>query len=84
MEWQVYFLQKIDSGHYYAYIRDFKLAKWFKFNDIHVSEEKREKVMQDAIGTKPGVNAYLLIYVREDRFNKELQNPLRTYRISSE
>ena len=60
------------------------MKKWYKFNDIHVSEESREKVMQDAIGVKPGVNAYLLIYVREDRFNKELQNLMRTYRISSE
>lgn len=33
-----------NSGHYYTYIKDFSLNKWFKFNDIHVTEISKEKV----------------------------------------
>lgn len=33
-----------NSGHYYTYIKDFSLNKWFKFNDIHVTEITKEKV----------------------------------------
>ena len=34
----------LDSGHYYTYIKDFRLDTWFKFNDIHVCVETKEKV----------------------------------------
>ncbi|CAD8115843.1 unnamed protein product [Paramecium sonneborni] len=73
-----------NSGHYYSYIRDFHLEKWFKFNDAHVGIETKEKVFQDAFGMKTGVNAYLLIYARIDILKQELEYPMRTYRISSE
>jgi len=55
-----------------------------KFNDIHVEDVPKEKVFQDAYGGKGVVNAYLLIYVKEETFKKELNlmHPLRTYRIS--
>ncbi|CAD8082254.1 unnamed protein product [Paramecium primaurelia] len=73
-----------NSGHYYTYIKDFRLDTWFKFNDIHVCVETKEKVFQDAFGMKTGVNAYLLIYTRIDIVKQELESPMRKYRISSE
>lgn len=49
-----------------------------------MDEVPKEKVFQDAYGGRGVVNAYLLIYVREETFRKELNlmHPLRTYRIS--
>ncbi|CAK58035.1 unnamed protein product (macronuclear) [Paramecium tetraurelia] len=73
-----------NSGHYYTYIKDFRLNKWFKFNDIHVTEETREKVFQDAIGVKPGINAYLLVYVKSEFVQDELKYPKRLYQTSTE
>lgn len=77
-------ISKIDSGHYYAYIYDAPIKKWFKFNDIHVTEEQKERVLTEAYGGKGTANAYLLIYVKDDIFKKEtnLMQPLRTYRTS--
>ncbi|CAD8199682.1 unnamed protein product [Paramecium octaurelia] len=73
-----------NSGHYYTYIKDFRLNKWFKFNDIRVTEETREKVFQDAIGVKPGINAYLLIYVKDEFVQEEVKFPKRLYSTSTE
>ncbi|CAD8205429.1 unnamed protein product [Paramecium octaurelia] len=73
-----------NSGHYYTYIKDFRRETWFKFNDIHVGVETKEKVFQDAFGMKTGVNAYLLIYARIDIVKQELESQIRSYRISSE
>ena len=39
-----------DSGHYYAYIFNPIKNKWYKFNDIHVSEVNEDKVFKDAYG----------------------------------
>ncbi|CAD8113472.1 unnamed protein product [Paramecium sonneborni] len=73
-----------NSGHYYTYIKDFRLNKWFKFNDIHVTEETKQKVFQDAFGVKPGINAYLLIYVKNEVVQEELKQPRRMYKTSQE
>ncbi|CAD8082901.1 unnamed protein product [Paramecium primaurelia] len=73
-----------NSGHYYTYIKDFRLNKWFKFNDIHVTEETRDKVFQDAFGVKPGINAYLLVYVKNQIVQEELKYPQRLYQTSTE
>lgn len=40
-----------DTGHYYAFIYQPKKNIWYKFNDIHVTEVKEEKVFKDAYGT---------------------------------
>ena len=37
-----------NSGHYYAFI--FNNNKWYKFNDIYVSEVSEEKVLRDSYG----------------------------------
>ncbi|CAD8097227.1 unnamed protein product [Paramecium primaurelia] len=86
-----YYLQSIlihegmaNSGHYYTYIKDFRLNKWFKFNDIRVTEETREKVFQDAIGVKPGINAYLLVYLKDELVQEEIKYPKRLYKTSTE
>ncbi len=34
-----------DSGHYYAYIYDNCLGKWFKFNDIYTNVIDENTVM---------------------------------------
>ncbi|CAD8166466.1 unnamed protein product [Paramecium pentaurelia] len=73
-----------NSGHFYTYIKDFGLDKWFKFNDMNVNVETKEKVFQDAFGMQNGINAYLLIFNRIDIVKQELQSQMRTYRISSE
>ncbi len=39
-----------DTGHYYAFIYNHQLNKWYKFNDINVSEVLEEKVFRDAFG----------------------------------
>ncbi|CAD8202909.1 unnamed protein product [Paramecium octaurelia] len=72
-----------DCGHYYTYIKDFGLNKWFKFNDIEVQEVTKEKVFYDAFGKNKGENAYLLIYIKVDIMEKDLQSQMRTYRTSS-
>lgn len=42
---------KAESGHYYSYLFNFELNKWFKFNDIHVVEETNEgRILQEAYG----------------------------------
>ncbi|KAM3142595.1 hypothetical protein pb186bvf_005254 [Paramecium bursaria] len=71
-----------NSGHYYAYIYDKSLQKWFRFNDIHVSEEKWEKIQFDSIGGNGVQNAYLLVYVRDDIHSQETKKVFRSYRIS--
>ncbi|CAD8083486.1 unnamed protein product [Paramecium primaurelia] len=73
-----------NSGHFYTYIKDFGFDKWFKFNDMNVNVETKQKVFQDAFGMQNGINAYLLIYNRLDIVKQELQSQMRTYRISSE
>jgi ubiquitin carboxyl-terminal hydrolase 25/28 len=55
-----------DTGHYYAYIYNPYTSKWYKFNDIHVTEVLEDKVMKDAYGDgKSKTNAYCLIYHKE-------------------
>lgn len=42
---------KAESGHYYSYLFNFEKNSWFKFNDIHVTEEPNEsKIFQEAYG----------------------------------
>ncbi|CAK57501.1 unnamed protein product (macronuclear) [Paramecium tetraurelia] len=73
-----------DCGHYYTYIKDFGLNKWFKFNDIVVQEVTKEKVFQDAFGKNKGENAYILIYTKANNMEQEMQSQMRNYRISSQ
>jgi hypothetical protein len=55
------------TGHYWAYLRDFKNNKWRKFNDVFVSDVDEKTVFEDAIGgSSSGVSAYFLIYVSKE------------------
>jgi ubiquitin C-terminal hydrolase len=55
------------SGHYWAYIKDLRLNKWIKFNDILVSFVDENVVFNDAIGsTESSVSAYFLIYMSRE------------------
>ncbi|CDW73905.1 ubiquitin carboxyl-terminal hydrolase family protein [Stylonychia lemnae] len=77
-----------DGGHYYAFIKDRKTEKWYRFNDYKVSEETEEKVMQESFGNEnEKTSAYGLIYVdrqlarnmdRTDMhdYNKQLQTQI--------
>jgi ubiquitin carboxyl-terminal hydrolase 25/28 len=50
------------TGHYWAYLRDFKNNKWRKFNDVFVSDVDEKTVFEDAIGgSSSGVSAYFLV-----------------------
>jgi ubiquitin carboxyl-terminal hydrolase 25/28 len=52
-----------NSGHYYAFIYNNRTGKWYKFNDIYVSEVSEEKVLKDAYGDgRSRTNANCLIY----------------------
>lgn len=45
MDKPVYFyILLLDSGHFYTYIKDFGFDKWFKFNDMNVNVETKQKV----------------------------------------
>lgn len=55
-----------ETGHYYAYIYDRKLKKWYKFNDHNVSEEIEEVVFYDAYGDiMSHKTAYCILYINE-------------------
>lgn len=60
------------SGHYWAYIRDFKQEnKWIKFNDMRVSEVDEEILMKEAVGGEiSNTSAYFLIYIDKTKFEK--------------
>ncbi|KAM3127725.1 hypothetical protein pb186bvf_020157 [Paramecium bursaria] len=78
-----YYLQSIlihegaaESGHYYTYIYNPLLKKWFKFNDIHVTEVQEDKVLKDAYGDgKQKMNAYCLIYQKANLFENTQNYP---------
>ncbi len=55
------------TGHYWAYLRDFKANKWRKFNDVFVSDVDEKTVFEDAIGgSNSGVSAYFLVSAMKD------------------
>ena len=54
-----------ESGHYYSFIFDRKIDKWWRFSDVNVSPEVEATVMTESFG---GMNdshktAYCLIYI---------------------
>ncbi|KAL4443149.1 hypothetical protein ABPG74_002216 [Tetrahymena malaccensis] len=55
-----------DSGHYYSFIKDVSTKKWWRYNDIQVSEETEENVFKEALGGWGKASAYSLIYVKEE------------------
>ena len=56
----------INGGHYYAYAKNWKLNKWFEYNDTYVSEIEESKLI-----TK---NAYVLFYCRKiERTQSQLE-----------
>lgn len=55
-----------DSGHYYSFIQDISTKKWWRYNDIQVSEETEENVFKEALGGWGKASAYSLLYVKEE------------------
>ena len=52
------------TGHYWAYLRDFKDNKWRKFNDVFVSDVDEKTVFEDAVGgPNSSVSAYFLVRI---------------------
>eukprot|EP01080_Neovahlkampfia_damariscottae_P005080 gene5080-8680_t len=69
-----------ESGHYYAYIKDFEENKWYNFNDSTVEEIDEEKVKEMFGGNEDKIekygktrvtstNAYMLMYRKIDSKN---------------
>ena len=82
-----------DFGHYYDLIKG-PDNKWYKFNDISVSEFKEENIPKEAFGEKElgeedsskenenkKNNAYILIYKKKD-FEKEIINKKNIYDLA--
>jgi uncharacterized UBP type Zn finger protein len=49
-------------GHYWIYIRDHVGNKWWKYNDINVSEVNEAEIFKDTTGST--ANPYFLVYVK--------------------
>ena len=57
----------VNSGHYFAHVKDFATGNWFKMSDGKVSLSSVEDAMKDGEGReKQQQNASLLVYVSED------------------
>ena len=63
------------SGHYWAYIKDFKNNKWIKYNDVRVNEADEETVMKEAAGGYANTSAYFLIYMDSNAVTEYVQDP---------
>jgi ubiquitin carboxyl-terminal hydrolase 25 len=54
----------VAHGHYWIYIYDFILNKWFKYNDEQVAEVDEKVVFAD--NSAEDVGLYLITYVKEE------------------
>ncbi len=54
------------SGHYYAFIKDRKHNKWWRFNDYRVTEVSEEDVFKESNGGHSWMTAYWVFYVDEN------------------
>jgi len=51
-------------------IQDDRFCEWVKFNDISISDEDSDTVMQQSIGGEGTTTAYYLIYMQADMFEQ--------------
>ena len=54
----------VAHGHYWIYIYDFSLNKWFKYNDEQVTEVDEKVVFAD--NSAEGAGPYFVTYVKEE------------------
>ena len=54
----------VAQGHYWLYIYDFLLNKWFKYNDEQVTEVDEKVVFAD--NSAEGAGPYFVTYVKEE------------------
>ena len=71
------------SGHYYAYSYDEDEEKWWKFNDIHVTEATEEDVQRDSVGGYSYTSAYCLVYLDQRLLRRQEGVKLRSYSLAS-
>jgi len=53
----------VESGHYWAYVRDHKRKVWLKFNDNTVNEASWEELVKESFGGHSNTSAYSLVYI---------------------
>jgi len=71
------------SGHYYAYSYEAEEEKWWKFNDIHVTQVPESDVTRDSIGGHNFTSAYCLVYLDSRYMSAGSGLRLRTYSLSN-
>lgn len=71
------------SGHYYAYSYEAEEEKWWKFNDIHVTQVPESDVFRDSIGGHNFTSAYCLVYLDSRYMSAGSGLRLRTYSLSN-
>ncbi|ODQ66689.1 cysteine proteinase [Nadsonia fulvescens var. elongata DSM 6958] len=57
---------KVDFGHYWTYIKDFKTDTWRKYNDEKIDIVDRQEVFDVDMNRKPVPTPYYLVFVKED------------------
>lgn len=53
----------VDSGHYWAYVKDHKRKVWLKCNDNTVNEATWEELQKESVGGHFNTSAYSLVYI---------------------
>lgn len=54
-----------DSGHYISFCYDRNLKKWYKYNDIRVTEVPEEEVFKGSEGGDSWDTAYFVVYLAD-------------------
>ncbi|KAK4524949.1 hypothetical protein GAYE_SCF07G2852 [Galdieria yellowstonensis] len=55
-----------DSGHYWAFIKDWCTEQWHMYNDIVVNPVSWDQVLLDSVGGNKFASAYGIIYVNDE------------------
>jgi hypothetical protein len=61
-EYEISIPGQANYGHYWIYIRDHVGNKWWKYNDINVSEVNEAEIFKDTTGST--ANPYFLVYIK--------------------
>lgn len=70
-----------ESGHYYAFIKDFANDFYLRYNDIHVSHIDNERVQFESKGGFGTINAYCLVYVSQDTHQMLCQKDMKNHKL---
>ncbi|ORX93747.1 cysteine proteinase [Basidiobolus meristosporus CBS 931.73] len=62
-------------GHYWIYIYDFDGSKWYKYNDVTVTEVAESEVLADT--TNSTANPYCIVYVKAEEAQKLVETVTR-------